>query len=83
MSTAYINGAYNMADFTPYLLIERPINLTPSNNDLEGLPTYKVVTIGDMKGYLRCRKVFATDMIATEAEKNEIEALLHDGVLVD
>ena len=83
MSTAYINGAYNMADFTPYLLIERPINLTPSNNDLEGLPTYKVVTIGDMKGYLRCRKVFATDMIATEAEKNEIETLLHDGVLVD
>ena len=83
MSTAYINGAYNMADFTPYLLIERPINLTPSNNDLEGLPTYKVVTIGDMKGYLRCRKVFATDMMATEAEKNEIEALLHDGVLVD
>lgn len=83
MSTVYINGAYNMADFTPYLLIERPINLTPSNNDLEGLPTYKVVTIGDMKGYLRCRKVFATDMIATEAEKNEIEALLHDGVLVD
>lgn len=83
VSTVYINGAYNMADFTPYLLIERPINLTPSNNDLEGLPTYKVVTIGDMKGYLRCRKVFATDMIATEAEKNEIEALLHDGVLVD
>ena len=83
MSTAYINGAYNMAEFTPYLLIERPINLTPSNNDLEGLPTYKVVTIGDMKGYLRCRKVFATDMIATEAEKNEIEALLRDGVLVD
>lgn len=83
MSTTYINGAYNMADFTPYLLIERPINLTPSNNDLEGLPTYKVVTIGDMKGYLRCRKVFATDMMATEAEKNEIEALLHDGVLVD
>ena len=83
MSTAYINGAYNMADFTPYLLIERPINLTPSNNDLEGLPTYKVVTIGDMKGYLRCRKVFATDMIATEAEKNEIESLLRDGVLVD
>lgn len=83
MSTAYINGAYNMADFTPYLLIERPINLTPSNNDLEGLPTYKIVTIGDMKGYLRCRKVFATDMIATEAEKNEIEALLRDGVLVD
>ena len=83
MSTAYINGAYNMADFTPYLLIERPINLTPSNNDLEGLPTYKVVTIGNMKGYLRCRKVFATDMIATEAEKNEIEALLRDGVLVD
>ena len=83
MSTAYINGAYNMADFTPYLLIERPINLTPSNNDLEGLPTYKVVTIGDMKGYLRCRKVFATDMIATEAERNEIEALLRDGVLVD
>ena len=83
VSTVYINGAYNMADYTPYLLIERPINLTPSNNDLEGLPTYKVVTIGDMKGYLRCRKVFATDMIATEAEKNEIEALLHDGVLVD
>lgn len=83
VSTVYINGAYNMADYTPYLLIERPINLTPSNNDLEGLPTYKEVTIGDMTGYVRCRKVFAKDMIATEAEKNEIEALLCSGVLVD
>lgn len=83
VSTVYINGAYNMADYTPYLLIERPINLTPSNNNLEGLPTYKEVTIGDMTGYLRCKKVFAKDMIATEAEKNEIEALLCGGVLVD
>lgn len=83
VSTVYINGAYNMADYTPHLLIERPINLTPSNNNLEGLPTYKEVTIGDMTGYLRCKKVFANDMIATEAEKNEIEALLCGGVLVD
>ena len=83
VSTVYINGAYNMADYTPYLLIERPINLTPSNNNLEGLPTYKEVTIGDMTGYVRCRKVFAKDMVATEAEKNEIEALLCGGVLVD
>ena len=83
VSTVYINGAYNMADYTPYLLIERPINLTPSNNDLEGLPTYKEVTIGDMTGYVKCRKVFAKDMIATETEKNEIEALLCGGVLVD
>lgn len=83
VSTVYINGAYNMADYTPYLLIGRPINLTPSNNDLEGLPTYKEVTIGDMIGYVKCRKVFAKDMIATEAEKNEIEALLCGGVLVD
>lgn len=83
VSTVYINGAYNMADYTPYLLVERPINLTPSNNDLEGLPTYKEVTIGDMTGYVRCKKVFANDMIATEAEKNEIEALLRGGVLVD
>lgn len=83
VSTVYINGAYNMADYTPYLLIERPINLTPANNNLEGLPTYKEVTIGDMTGYVRCRKVFAKDMIATEVEKNEIEALLCGGVLVD
>ena len=83
ISTVYINGAYNMADYTPYLLIERPINLTPANNDFEGLPTYKEVTIGDIKGYLRCRKVFAKDMIATEEEKKEIEALLCSGVLVD
>lgn len=83
VSTVYINGAYNMADYTPYLLVERPINLTPANNNLEGLPTYKEVTIGDMTGYVRCRKVFAKDMIATEAEKNEIEALLCGGVLVD
>ena len=83
VSTVYINGAYNMADYTPYLLIERPINLTPPNNNLEGLPTYKEVTIGDMTGYVHCRKVFAKDMIATEAEKNEIEALLCGGVLVD
>jgi hypothetical protein len=36
-----------------------------------------------MTGYVHCKKVFAKDMIATEAEKNEIEALLCSGVLVD
>lgn len=83
ISTAYINGAYNMAEYTPYILLDRPIDLTPKNTDLMGNPSYKIVTVGDCKGYLHCVKVYAKDMIATEAEKQEIESLLMSGVLVD
>lgn len=83
ISQAYINGAYNMADFTPYLLLERPMNLTPSDTHLQGLPTYHIVTIGDCTGYIQCEQVFAVGMTATDEEKQEIESLLKQGVLVD
>lgn len=83
ISQAYINGAYNMADFTPYLLLERPMNLTPSDTHLQGLPTYRIVTIGDCTGFIQCEQVFAVGMTATDEEKQEIESLLKQGVLVD
>lgn len=83
ISQAYINGAYNMADFTPYLLLERPMNLTPTDSHLQGLPTYRIVTIGDCTGYIQCEQVFAVGMTATDEEKQEIESLLKQGVLVD
>lgn len=83
ISQAYINGAYNMADFTPYLLLERPMNLTPSDTHLQGLPTYRIITIGDCTGYIQCEQVFAVGMTATDEEKQEIESLLKQGVLVD
>lgn len=83
ISQAYINGAYNMADFTPYILLDRPKNLTPSDTHLQGLPTYRIVTIGDCTGFIQCEQVFAVGMTATEEEKEEIESLLKQGVLVD
>lgn len=83
ISQAYINGAYNMADLTPYLLLDRPQNLTPTNTSLHGQPTYRIVTIGDCSGYIRCSQVFAGGMTATDEEKQEIESLLKQGVLVD
>lgn len=82
-SQAYINGAYNMADFTPYLLLDRPQNLTPSNTSLHGQPTYRITTISECSGYIRCSQVFASGMTATDEEKQEIESLLKSGVLVD
>lgn len=83
ISQAYINGAYNMADLTPYLLLDRPQNLTPTDTSLHGQPTYRIVTIGDCSGYIRCAQVFASGMTATDEEKQEIESLLKSGVLVD
>lgn len=83
ITESIVNQAYNMSNKYPYFVIARPIDLTPKNSDLLGNPTYEIVTIGDMKGYLRCVKVYAKDMIATEAEKREIESLLMSGVLVD
>lgn len=83
MTESIVNQAYNMSNKYPYFVITRPIDLTPKNTNLLGNPTYEIVTIGDMKGYLRCVKVYAKDMIATEAEKREIESLLMSGVLVD
>ena len=82
-SQAYINGAYNMANFTPYLLLDRPQNLTPSNTSLHGQPTYRITAISECSGYIRCSQVFASGMTATDEEKQEIESLLKSGVLVD
>lgn len=83
ISQAYINGAYNMAEYTPYLLLDRPQNLTPTDTSLHGQPTYRIVNIGDCTGYIRCAQVFAGGMTATDEEKQEIESLLKSGVLVD
>lgn len=83
ITQSYLNGAYNMADYTPYLLLDRPQNLTPTDTALHGQPTYRIVTIGDCSGYIRCSQVFASGMTATDEEKQEIESLLKTGVLVD
>lgn len=83
ITQSYLNGAYNMADYTPYLLLDRPQNLTPTDTALHGQPTYRIVTIGECSGYIRCSQVFASGMTATDEEKQEIESLLKTGVLVD
>jgi hypothetical protein len=83
ITQSYLNGAYNMADYTPYLLLDRPQNLTPTDTALHGQPTYRIVTIGECAGFIRCSQVFASGMTATDEEKQEIESLLKTGVLVD
>ena len=83
ITQSYLNGGYNMADYTPYLLLDRPQNLTPTDTALHGQPTYRIVTIGECSGYIRCSQVFASGMTATDEEKQEIESLLKTGVLVD
>lgn len=83
ITQSYLNGAYNMADYTPYLLLDRPQNLTPTDTALHGQPTYRIVTIGECTGFIRCSQVFASGMTATDEEKQEIESLLKTGVLVD
>ena len=67
----------------PYLIVRRPIQKVVNGyQELYGYPAHKQVIIGACKGYLRCREVHVLSSLATDEEKNQIEALLKSGVYV-
>ena len=67
----------------PYLIINRPRrNVAKNQNEFIGYPTWKNVTIGNVRGYISIEDIHLTGIPASEAELAEIKTLLKRGVIV-
>lgn len=71
-----------MSPQKPYLIISRPVQQTPDQiKRFSGFPSY---VTGELSGFSGFTKVFRVhvDITATEAERDEIENLLKQGVIL-
>lgn len=72
-----------MSQFTPYLIIERAIqSLSSKYQEENGLQSNTVQTLGNCRGLTVCENPILTGFVCTEAEKNEIKAILTSGVIM-
>lgn len=72
-----------MGDFTPYLIIHRPLqSLASGFASKKGYPSNIGATLGSVSGYTVVDKVHLTDIDCTDTERDEIHALLKDGVII-
>lgn len=72
-----------MGDFTPYLIIHRPIQSLASDfASKKGYPANISATLGNVSGYTVVDKIHLTGIDCTDTERDEIHALLKDGVII-
>lgn len=72
-----------MGDFTPYLIIHRPIqSLAEDFASKKGYPSNISATLGSVSGYTVVDKIHLTGIDCTDTERDEIHALLKDGVII-
>lgn len=72
-----------LGEMKPYVLVTRPISFIPDNYEsLVGRPYQTSVTLGSQTGFVKVREVHLDGITATESEKEEIERLLKEGVIV-
>lgn len=82
-SGAVSGAAGNLGVRTPYLIIERPRQaLAEYYNAYAGYPANFTAVIGQLSGFTKIEEVVLDEIIATESELQEIEALLKSGVLI-
>ena len=67
----------------PYLIISRKTPYDADNyNDYYGYPSNKTVVLNSCKGFTRVKDIYVDIPNATNEEKNEIEALLKNGIII-
>ena len=67
----------------PYLIISRKTPYDADNyNDYYGYPSNKTVVLNNCKGFTRVKDIYIDIPNATNEEKNEIETLLKNGVII-
>ena len=72
-----------MGDFTPYLIIHRPLqSLASGFASKKGYPSNIGATLSSLSGYTVVDKVHLTGIDCTDTERDEIHALLKDGVII-
>lgn len=72
-----------MGDYQPFIIVTRPINDKPStyNNNI-GQTYNKSAQLGTLSGFTVVEEAHIEGLSATETEKNEIERLLKEGVIL-
>ena len=72
-----------MGDFTPYLIIHRPIQSLASDfASKKGYPSNISATLSSVSGYTVVDKIHLTNIDCTDTERDEIHALLKEGVII-
>lgn len=72
-----------LGNYTPYFIIERPVQALPKNyKQLNGYASKIGGTVGSFSGYLELESIDTSGIACTDNEKAEIEALLKGGVFV-
>ena len=79
-----LSGAVGLLDdFLPYLIIHRPIQSLAENfKSFKGYPSNITATLSSLKGYTEVEYIHLKNIKATDAEIEEIEALLKEGVII-
>lgn len=68
---------------TPYLFITRPKQCAPKNqNRYSGYPSYITETLGNLTGFTQVQDIRLNNIPCTEAERQKILDLLHEGVIL-
>lgn len=78
-----IGGNYGcMGHFYPYLIIHRPIqSLASGFRHFKGYPSNITTNLGSVSGYTEIESIHLDGIKCTEAERDEIRALLYNGVI--
>jgi hypothetical protein len=72
-----------MGDYQPFIVVTRPINDKPTTYDSNIGQTYnKSAQLGTLSGFTIIEEAHIEGMNATDAEKQEIEQLLKEGVIL-
>lgn len=72
-----------MGDYQPFIVVTRPINDKPTTYDSNIGQTYnKSARLGALSGFTIVEEAHIEGMNATDAEKQEIERLLKEGVIL-
>ncbi len=72
-----------LGEMKPYVLVTRPISVVADQyKSLLGQPYQLDGTLGSQTGFVKVREVHLDGITATEAEKEEIEHLLKEGVIL-
>lgn len=72
-----------MGDFTAYLIIHRPIQSLASDfASKKGYPSNITRTLSSVTGYTVVDKIHLTNIDCTDTERDEIHALLKEGVIL-
>ena len=80
-SGSYTGNAALMGCETPYILLTQPIQVLPQDyGKYEGYPSYITYTLSSLSGFTKVEELIDNTVEATDAEKDEIERLLKEGV---